>query len=122
MSSAPQHVLVVDDEEAIVYVFERYLSIAGHRVSVALSGEDAVRAFAQAPADVLITDFRMPGMNGVELIHHLRRSAPLLPALIISANPVEVGSLPAGVRFFRKPVAMEGILDFVNAASSAARP
>jgi len=120
MSTSPaRHVLVVDDEEAIAYVFERYLSIAGHRVSVALSGEAAVRAFASARPDVLVTDFRMPGMNGIELIRHLRAQAPTLPALLISANPVEVGALPADVQFFRKPVSMEGILAFVTAAPDA---
>lgn len=118
MSPPPaRHVLVVDDEEAIVYVFERYLSIAGHRVSVALSGEDAVRIFQDSPADVLVTDFRMPGMNGIELIAELRALSPTLPALLISANPVEVGSLPDGVAFRRKPVSMDGVLDYVASAA-----
>jgi two-component system chemotaxis response regulator CheY len=105
-SSSAQHILVVDDEEAITYVFERYLSIAGYRVSTANSGADALRAFAADPADLVITDFRMPGMNGMELIAGLRALASGLPALLISANPVDVAAVPDDVRFMPKPVSM----------------
>ena len=111
---ATPRILVVDDEEAILYVFERYLSMAGYRVAVADNGFDAVRAGEEAgPFDLLITDFRMPGMNGVEVIHALRRLQPDLPALVISGNPIEAGTMPRGVRFLSKPVSMADLLDMI---------
>ena len=110
---AMPRILVVDDEEAILYVFERYLSVAGYRVVVAGNGDDAVRAAAAGPFDLLITDFRMPGMNGVEVIHALRRLQPALPALVISGNPIEAGTMPRGVRFLSKPVSMADLLDMI---------
>jgi CheY-like chemotaxis protein len=113
-------ILVVDDEEAILYVFERYLSVAGYRVVVANSGFDAVEAGAAGPFDLLITDFRMPGMNGVEVIHALRRLQPGLPALVISGNPIEAGTMPTGVRFLSKPVSMADLVDLIP--SLIARP
>ena len=79
LPAAPR-ILVVDDEEAITYVFERYLSMAGYDVSVADNGPDAVRAGEGRAFDLLITDFRMPGMNGVEVIHAMRRRQPPQPA------------------------------------------
>jgi two-component system chemotaxis response regulator CheY len=105
--SKVKHVLIVDDEEAIAYVFERYLGFMGYRVSVAGSGVDALRAFQADRPDAVITDYRMPGMNGDELLHRLRALAPELPAVLISANPIEVGPTLGGVVFFAKPVSLE---------------
>jgi CheY-like chemotaxis protein len=113
MSLAPPRILVVDDEEAILYIFERYLSVAGYRVSVADNGRDAVRSAEADPVDLVITDFRMPGMNGVEVIHALRRLQPELPALVISGNPIEAGTMPPGVRFLSKPVSMSDLLHVI---------
>ena len=110
---AMPRILVVDDEEAILYVFDRYLSVAGYRVVVANNGFDAVQAGEAGPFDLLITDFRMPGMNGVEVIHALRRLQPALPALVISGNPIEAGAMPKGVRFLSKPVSMADLLDLI---------
>ena len=112
LPAAPR-ILVVDDEEAITYVFERYLSVAGYDVSVAANGSDAVRAGEGGTFDLLITDFRMPGMNGVEVIHALRRLQPGLPALVISGNPIEAGTMPEGVRFLSKPVSMADLLAII---------
>ena len=111
--SATPRILVVDDEEAILYVFERYLSVAGYDVAVANNGFDAVRAGEAGPFDLLITDFRMPGMNGIEVIHALRRLKPGLPALVISGNPIEAGTMPEGVRFLSKPVSMSDLLALI---------
>jgi CheY-like chemotaxis protein len=110
---ATPRILVVDDEEAILYVFERYLSVAGYEVSVADNGFDAISAGEAGPFDLLITDFRMPGMNGIEVIHALRRLRPGLPALVISGNPVEAGVMPDGVRFLSKPVSMADLLGII---------
>jgi CheY-like chemotaxis protein len=112
---ATPRILVVDDEEAILYVFERYLSIAGYDVSVANNGFEAVRAGEAGPLDLLITDFRMPGMNGIEVIHALRRLQPGLPALVISGNPIEAGTMPEGVRFLNKPVSMSDLITRIPA-------
>lgn len=110
---ATPRILVVDDEEAILYVFERYLSVAGYDVAVANNGFDAVGAAEAGPFDLLITDFRMPGMNGIEVIHALRRLRPGLPALVISGNPIEAGVMPDGVRFLSKPVSMADLLGII---------
>jgi CheY-like chemotaxis protein len=112
---ATPRILVVDDEEAILYVFERYLSVAGYDVCVANDGFEAVRAGEAGPFDLLITDFRMPGMNGVEVIHALRRLQPGLPALVISGNPIEAGTMPEGVRFLNKPVSMSDLITRIRA-------
>jgi CheY-like chemotaxis protein len=110
-----KHILVVDDEEAVGYVFERYLAIKGYRVSVALSGEQALETFRREAPDLVITDYKMPGMNGDELLRRLRSLAPRLPAIMISANPIDVGPTLDGVRFFPKPVSLETLVEHVGA-------
>jgi CheY-like chemotaxis protein len=109
-----KHILIVDDEEAVGYVFERYLAIKGYRVSLACSGEQALEAFGRDRPDLVITDFKMPGMNGDELLRRLRALAPGLPAIMISANPIEVGPTLDGVRFFPKPVSLETLVEHIG--------
>jgi CheY-like chemotaxis protein len=109
-----KHILVVDDEEAVGYVFERYLAIKGYRVSLAYSGAQALETFRRDTPDLVITDFKMPGMNGDELLRRLRAIAPGLPAIMISANPIDVGAGVDGVRFFPKPVSLETLVEHVE--------
>jgi CheY-like chemotaxis protein len=110
-----KHILIVDDEEAVGYVFERYLAIQGYRVSVACSGEQALQAFQADRPDLVITDYKMPGMNGDELLRRLRALDPALPAVMISANPIDVGPVPDGVVFFTKPVSLETLAGHLTA-------
>ncbi|WP_156328222.1 hypothetical protein [Massilia sp. WF1] len=56
----------------------------------------------------------MPGMNGDELLRRLHAIAPALPAVMISANPIEVGPILAGVKFFPKPVSLETLVDYLD--------
>ncbi len=105
-----KHILLVDDEEAIVYVFRRYLENAGHRVTAAAR---ALEALGAGPVDMLVTDYRMPGMNGAELVMRLRETHPALPALIVTAYAGEVGTAPAGVRILNKPLAPQELVDAV---------
>ena len=106
---------MVDDEEAVGYVFERYLAIKGYRVSVATSGEQALEAYRLDAPDLVITDYKMPGMNGDELLRRLRALRPGLPAVMISANPIEVGPTLDQVRFFPKPVSLETLVEHLEA-------
>lgn len=107
---AVKHILVVDDEEAVRYVFERYLAIVGYRVSSAADGHEALRLHELDPADLVITDYRMPGMNGDELLQRLRAIDAGLPAIVISANPIDVGPMMDGDVFFQKPVMLDKVV------------
>lgn len=114
------HILVVDDEDAIAYVFRRYLERAGYRVTAATNPTQALAGASAAAIDMLVTDFRMPGMTGAELIARLRALRPGLPALIVTAYGGEVGELGPDVRVLNKPLPPQELVDAV--ALALARP
>jgi CheY-like chemotaxis protein len=66
------HFLVVDDNEDIRDVFSRLVERAGHRVSTATDGLDAVEALQRESFDVMLLDLTMPRMNGVEVVRWMR--------------------------------------------------
>ena len=100
-----QHVLLVDDEEAILYVFQQYLERAGFAVSTAANANAAIALFEAGRVDALVTDQRMPGMKGDMLVQQLRSARPGLPAIIVTAYAGECSPDLVNVPVLNKPVA-----------------
>lgn len=115
------HILVVDDEEAIVYVFKRYLERAGYRVTAVVDPYEALAIGSAGRIDMLVTDFRMPGMTGAGLIARLRELHPGLPALIVTAFGAEVGAAAPDVRVLNKPLPPQDLVDAVVRALAPAQ-
>ena len=109
-----KRILLAEDDPAVSYILARYLDKAGFAVRTAPDGRAALALFDAEPADLLVTDFRMPGMNGEELILALRGRQPDLPALIVSAYGNELSVQIPGVRVLNKPVAAEELVALVN--------
>src|SRR5450432_2549267 len=70
------HILVVDDEGAIRYAIGKALQRVGYQVSEAASGETALELLDSQNFDVVLTDIRMPGLTGVELLAQIKEKAP----------------------------------------------
>ncbi len=70
------HILVVDDEGAIRYSISKTLQRVGYQVSAAASGEEALTMLGDQSFDVVLTDIRMPGLSGVELLAKIKEKAP----------------------------------------------
>ena len=70
------HVLVVDDEGAIRYSVSKTLQRVGYNVGEASSGEEALDSMKKQHYDVILTDIRMPGLTGVELLKRIKEQAP----------------------------------------------
>ena len=77
-------VLFVDDHQALANLSCEILAMQGYRAVSAYSGEDALRKFEQDDFDILITDFRMDGMNGVELARKIHEKRPAVPVIVIT--------------------------------------
>lgn len=111
-----KRIILAEDDPAVSYILQRYLAAAGFAVRAAPDGRAALALFEQAPADLLVTDFRMPGMNGEELILAVRARHPALPALVVSAYGNELKMGIPGVRVLNKPVGMGELVAAVNDA------
>src|SRR5689334_19937605 len=83
----PKRILVVDDEPGIQQSLKMLLEFDGHQVDTAGGGEEALRKFAPGNYDLVITDFSMTGMKGDELALALKRAAPQMPVLLLTAFP-----------------------------------
>lgn len=88
-------VLVVDDEESMRRFLQILLEKEGYAVVCASSGDEAVQRIEAEPFDVLITDLKMPGMNGVALLEKARELDPSLPVVILTAYGSDAAAIEA---------------------------
>ena len=79
-------ILIVDDEVHVVGALRRLLRREGFTIEVALSGEEALQKLETFEADVVISDFRMRGMNGLELLGQVMQRAPKTVRVLISGH------------------------------------
>ena len=114
-------ILVVDDEPNLRRVLSAVLARDGHQVLVADGGRDAIRkAKAELKLDLLITDYLMPDMNGLEVLEAVRKHHPGLRALIISGHGTVRSAVEAmrlgAFDFITKPFDVEQVRDAVERA------
>lgn len=113
------HILVVDDEPEIVGYLERGLTFEGYRVSTAGSGEEALAVAGRSAPDLVILDVMLPGMDGLAVCEELRRAAPNLPILMLTARdsvPDRVAGLESGADdYLVKPFAFIELLARIQA-------
>jgi DNA-binding NtrC family response regulator len=80
-----RRILVVDDEENSRNVLSQYIIGWGHNVITAKSGEEALDTMAESSFDIVITDLRMTGISGIDLLREIKKNNPDTGALIITA-------------------------------------
>jgi CheY-like chemotaxis protein len=80
----PGSILIVDDNKLGLSARKSVLEELGHRISTACNGVDALEQFASRKFDLVVTDYKMPRMDGLELIVGLRKASPELPVILIS--------------------------------------
>ena len=108
-------VLVVDDERAVRESLQRALELEGYDVELAADGEEAIeRLTATSPADAVILDVLMPGIDGLEVCRRLRAAGSAVPVLMLTAR-AEVDSRVAGLDagaddYLPKPFALAELL------------
>ncbi|MBK7792488.1 MAG: response regulator [Betaproteobacteria bacterium] len=106
-------VLVVDDDPVVGKSFDRVLSGRGYAVVTASDGDEALRKIAAEEYDVVFTDIRMPGMDGIAVAERIRDRQPWLPVVIVSGYATaanEARARAAGVSaVLHKPLSPEMI-------------
>lgn len=121
--SALRKVLVVDDDAVVGKSFNRVLSSKGYVVTTAQNAHEALKQIREQEFDVVFTDIKMPGMDGVELAERVKSSRPWTPVVIITGfgtTENESRAKAAGVSdFMRKPLSPEMIEASAAKAMSA---
>jgi DNA-binding NtrC family response regulator len=104
-------ILVVDDEEHYRSALERILARVGHQVVTARASSEAIAVVASDPVDLVLCDYKMPGINGLEVIRQIHELAPDLPCIVItgySTPETSVEALRAGAHWYlEKPFESE---------------
>lgn len=100
----PKYILLVDDEPSIRLILSAVLRHAGYNVEVAEDGYVALHRISESLPDLVITDLRMPNMNGFELLAVLRSRYPQIPTIAISGEFLaqELNAAPIADAFFQK--------------------
>ncbi len=122
MTKMKSRILLVDDDTDLLRLLSMRLSGAGYDVAIAESGEEALGQIAVFSPNVVITDLRMEGMDGIELFDAIREINSSIPVIIMTAH----GSIPEAVEatkrgvfsFLTKPIDGKGLLRDVEQALS----
>ena len=121
----PQNLLIVDDEPLNLDLLEQELSDLGYTVDKADSGKAALQKLAAKPADLVLLDYQMPGMNGIEVLSEIKKNDPSLPVIIITAyGTIEraVAAIKCGADdFITKPFDPEHLAVVVKKALERSR-
>ncbi|MEX0787893.1 MAG: response regulator [Anaerolineales bacterium] len=119
--SAPR-ILLVDDQRQVIRMLRSSLEFSGQDYTVidVPSGEEALLELARSPVDVLVTDLRLPGISGLELLGRARQMNPEARAILLTGQPTEEIQYQAEalgvVAFLRKPLATNYFLEAVQRA------
>lgn len=113
-------ILFVDDDPFTLETLKRSVELFGHQAILASSGSEAETALAGQPPDLILTDMRLPDVDGLSLVRRLK-ATPLgseIPIVILSASPeVDAGKLSrdAGAEeFLEKPVRLEKLQEIIK--------
>jgi two-component system response regulator FixJ len=120
MRNRNTHIFLVDDELGIRRSVSRTLRRCGYKVKCFADADACLQRLHLQTCDLLITDVKMPGIDGIELVHRAKRIAPWLPILVITG----FGDIPMAVRavkegateFIEKPLQMQSFLSAVRTA------
>src|SRR5450432_3994145 len=108
MAETTTRVLLVDDEPTLRRALGKILTLAGHQVTTAANGQEALAQIEAATFDVIVSDIRMPGMDGMSLLRAIRARDLDVPVIFLTGSPTIETALEAmeygAFRYLVKPV------------------
>jgi len=106
-------VLVIDDEKQILDLVKTALTLHGYEVEVAADGYEGIRKFDRRRYDIVITDFCMPVLDGLSVVHHIRESKKgATPVMGISGTPWNMTGADFDV-ILEKPFSIKALVEHV---------
>src|SRR5260370_16675248 len=118
-STTPGAILIIDEEGVIWEAFGALLDLEGYTVRRAENGQEGLARIAERPFDLVLLDFALPDINGIDLLHEIRERDPQLSVIMITAYGTVENAVKAmqggAVNFIQKPWDNEKLLADVRA-------
>lgn len=124
VAQAGKTVLIVDDDPAVRSSLQFLLEVEGFAVRTYSCGPDLLDDLNLPICGCLVIDYRLPNMNGLDLLSELRRRKVELPAILVTSNPsstVRAQAAIAGAVLIEKPLLSEALFEGIRAAMRAPR-
>jgi len=81
-----EKILVIDDEKATLKMFRLFLDVYGFEILTAESGEEGLEVFDREKPDIVLTDIKMPGMDGIQVLQEIKKRAPGTEVIVITGH------------------------------------
>jgi FixJ family two-component response regulator len=111
-------IYLIDDDKSVRRGFEMFLKSVDMELKSFENAEDYLSAVKPQPKDILILDLHLPGMNGCELLNHMRKDGITIPVIIVTAfdepESREACRQYGVMAYLRKPVDSEALLDIIT--------
>ena len=117
----PRRILIVDDNLALAENIAEILQLDGHTTEVATSAEEALARFSKSDPDFVVTDYRLPGINGADLVRQVRQARAGARVVVMSAYTDErtiSDAQSSGATFIAKPVDYAFLVRLVREGSA----
>lgn len=118
-------VLLIEDDPGIVVSLRRLLAEEGHQVETETRGDAGLERAKTNPFDVVITDMKLPGLNGLQLVRELHAARPRLPIILITAHGTTESAIEAtksgAYDYLLKPFEMPELIELVEHAVTSSR-
>ena len=111
--TGPARILVVDDERTVADVCQEFLTAEGYQLSVASSGEEALKVLPELHPDVILTDINMPGISGIEVVRQAKALDPEMCVIVLTGHASTANAIDAlrqgAYDYVTKPFDLEAV-------------
>ena len=118
-------VLLIEDDSSLLAALKSVLEAENYEVIHCTSGDDGLARGLQGTFDAVLTDLRLPGLGGMEVVRQLHQQKPLLPILLMTAHGTTETAIQAtklgAFDYLLKPFEMEELLDLLGKAAASGR-
>jgi DNA-binding response OmpR family regulator len=112
------HILIIEDEKGIVDFLKQGLEEEGYNISLALEGEEGLKKALELQVDLVLLDWMLPKMQGIEVCSNIRKEKPNLPIIFLTAKDTvqeTIEGLKAGANdYIKKPFSFDELLERIK--------
>jgi DNA-binding NtrC family response regulator len=120
MNDTQPHILLIDDEKIALTNLSHVLEREGYQITACMDGESGLQAMEKSAFDLVLTDLRMPGIDGMEVLKHIKATTPDVPVIMITGHATldsAVDAMKAGAyHYIAKPFRLAEAREVVRGA------